>query len=143
MTVTITKPRQRELEDVRQARIDAIRDAAITRSRLGHAAQHRWLDDGRHEVTFNGQTFAADTLEAAIQAVTKTPEGQLPSGVSTSFACQLLQSPATPQQARLSPCFSRLSAVPPRRRRVGVSSLKEAGLSSGFFPFVLPVYPGK
>ncbi len=56
------------------ARIEAIRDAAITRAALGQAAHHELLPDGRHQVRLFDRSagimreWSGDTLDDAIAA---------------------------------------------------------------------------
>ena len=65
-------------ESARRARVDAIRDGAITREHLGQAATHRLLPDGRHEISVYDRAagelrqFTGETLDQAIAAATAT-----------------------------------------------------------------------
>jgi hypothetical protein len=52
----------------RRLRIDAIRDAATVRQAIGIRAIHHRLDDGRHQITVDGNTTVAPTVVEAIQA---------------------------------------------------------------------------
>lgn len=53
-------------QPVRAERIEAIRDAAEVRARLGQGAQYRRLPDGSHEIIFRGRIFIQPTLDVAI-----------------------------------------------------------------------------
>jgi predicted TPR repeat methyltransferase len=66
--------------DVRQIRVDAMRDAAVTYRLLGQAATHRRAPDGQHVVTLYDRDAAqlrtwtgADLAEVLGRAGNKSP----------------------------------------------------------------------
>jgi hypothetical protein len=63
----------RATTDQRQARIAAIRAAALVREHLGQGTLHRPLPDRRHQITHRGRVFHGSTLEASVEAAGGSP----------------------------------------------------------------------
>ena len=62
----MTTPSAADREAARRARVQAIRNGAITRAAQGVAASYCKLDSGQHQVSVRGRVAVGATLNAAI-----------------------------------------------------------------------------
>jgi len=67
-TTTSRTPHANARRLARQARVQAIRDGALVRRKLGQGAIHERLSDGLHVVIYRGRRFTGPAVDAAIQA---------------------------------------------------------------------------